>query len=161
VARSGINARQSLVELVPKLKGQRADLVLLALGVNDVIEFHTAQRWVSDVEILIEAIRAEVGDVPVLLAGVPPLNCFPALRAPLSFVLGARSAALGQASVKLATRMKRVVHVPFEIDHERGVELFCADGFHPSELGYKLWAEQLAAGFARFNGAVARPSGRA
>ena len=132
-ARSGINAQLSLVELVPKLAGHRADIVLLALGVNDAIEFRTTRRWAADIEKLIEAIRSEVGDALVLLAGVPPLDCFPALPAPLNFVLGARSAALGQASIKLAGRMKRVVHVPFAIAREGRTELFCADGFHPSE----------------------------
>ena len=149
-ARSGINARKCLVELVPKLAGHRADVVLIALGVNDSIEFHTARRWAADVERLIEAIRGEVGDALVLLAGVPPLDCFPALPAPLSSVLGARSASLGQASIGIAKRMKRVVHVPFQIEKQRCVELFCADGFHPSELGYRLWAEQLAAAGASF-----------
>ena len=152
VARSGINARKSLTELVPKLAGRRADVVLIALGVNDSIEFHTARRWRADVERLIESVRSEVGDALVLLAGVPPLAYFPALPQPLSFVLGARSASLGQASIGIAERMKRVVHVPFQIEKERSVELFCADGFHPSELGYKLWAAQLAAAFARFAG---------
>lgn len=148
-ARSGINARQCLHELVPKLVGKRADVVLIALGVNDSIEFHTARRWAADVERLIEAIRVEVGDVPVLLAGVPPLDYFPALPAPLSYALGARSASLGQASIALVKRMKRVVHVPFEIEKKECVEFFCAAGFHPSELGYKLWAEELAAAFVK------------
>jgi lysophospholipase L1-like esterase len=155
VARSGINARKCLAELVPKLSGRRADVVVIALGVNDSIEFHTARRWAGDVERLIDAVRAEVGDVPVLLSGVPPLDYFPALPQPLSTVLGARSAALGQATVSLAKKMKRVVHVPFQIEKERCLDLFCADGFHPSELGYRLWAEHLADAFA--SGAVARP----
>ena len=147
VARTGINARKSRLELVPKLKGQPADIVLVALGVNDSIEFHTARRWASDMEELIEAARAEVGNVPIILSGVPPLDCFPLLPKPLSLVLGARSAALGQALVELAQRVKGIVHVPFQIEKERRVELFCEDGFHPSELGYQLWAEQLAAAF--------------
>ena len=98
-------------------------------------------------DLLIESVRREVGDSLVLLAGVPPLDHFPALPRPLSFVLGARSAALDQASAKLAMKMERVVHVPFRIEKARARELFCQDGFHPSELGYKLWAEQLAEAF--------------
>lgn len=148
VARSGINARKCRVELVPTLAGRRADVVLIALGVNDAIEFHTARRWASDIESLIESVREQVGDALMLLAGVPPLDYFPALPNPLGFVLGARSASLARASEELAKRMERVVHVPFEIEKERCDDLFCADGFHPSELGYKLWAEQLAAAFA-------------
>jgi lysophospholipase L1-like esterase len=149
VARSGINARQSLAELVPKLVGQRADVVLIALGVNDAIEFHTARRWVSDVERLIDSIRAEVGEALVLLAGVPPIDRFPALPKPLNFALGARSASLDQASAGLTNRMKRVVHVPVRIEKTQCTELFCSDGFHLSELGYRLWAEQLAEAIAK------------
>ena len=151
MARSGINARQSLVELVPKLAGRRADVVLIALGVNDSIEFHSARRWASDIARLIDGIRAEVGDAPVLLAGVPPLDYFPALPQPLSFVLGARSSSLGETSVGIAQKMKGVVHVPFQIDKGGSHRLFCADGFHPSELGYSLWAEQLAEAFVTFS----------
>ena len=150
VARSGINARKCRAELVPQLSGRRADVVIIALGVNDAIEFHTARRWASDVEILIEYVRAQVGDALVILSGVPPLDYFPALPQPLSFVLGARSAALGRASLELVKKLKRVVYVPFRIENERCDELFCADGFHPSELGYSEWAEQLAAAFVRF-----------
>jgi lysophospholipase L1-like esterase len=95
-------------------------------------------------ELLIADIRREVGDVPVLLAGVPPLDYFPALPQPLSFVLGARSAALERASLELVKRLKGVVFVPFLIERANCDELFCADGFHPSELGYSEWARQLA-----------------
>jgi lysophospholipase L1-like esterase len=151
VARSGINARKSLTELVPKLAGRRADVVLIALGVNDSIEFHTARRWASDIERLIDAVRSEVGDALVLLAGVPPLDYFPALPQPLSFVLGARSASLGEASVGVAKKLERVVHVPFQIEKRGTRQLFCSDGFHPSELGYSRWAQQLAKAFARFS----------
>lgn len=149
VARSGINARQCRAELVPKLAGCRADVVVIALGVNDAIEFHTARRWSSDIETLIADVRAEVGDALVLLSGVPPLDYFPALPQPLSFVLGARSAALERASVSLTKTLKRVVHVPFQIDSDRRDDLFCADGFHPSELGYSEWAKQLAEAFVK------------
>jgi len=145
VARSGINARQCRAELVPKLAGRRADIVMIALGVNDAIEFHTAHRWASDVKALIEDIRLQIGDPLVLLSGVPPLNLFPALPQPLSFVLGARSAALERASLAMVEELERVLYVSFQMERQRSHDLFCSDGFHPSELGYKLWAEQLAA----------------
>ncbi|MGH9872204.1 MAG: SGNH/GDSL hydrolase family protein [Pyrinomonadaceae bacterium] len=150
VARSGINARKGRAELVPKLAGRQADVVMIALGVNDAIELHTARRWASDIEELIKDVRAKVGDALVLLSGVPPLDYFPALPQPLSFVLGARSAALGHASHEMAQRLKRVVYVPFKIERQRCNELFCADGFHPSELGYSEWAARLATAFAEF-----------
>lgn len=146
VARSGINARDCRTELAPQLKGMNADVVVIALGVNDTIELHTARRWMNDVERLIDAVRDEVGDAQVLLSGVPPMDCFPALPQPLRFVLGARSASLERATVELTKRLRRVEHVPFAIEKDCK-ELFCEDGFHPSERGYQLWAEQLAAAY--------------
>ena len=147
VARTGINARKCRFELVPKLTGRQADIVLIALGVNDSIEFHSSRRWAGDLTDLIRAIRAAVGEVPILLSGVPPLDRFPVLPKPLSLALGARSAALGRASVELSKKMTQVIHVPFQIEMGDCVELFCEDGFHPSELGYQQWAEQLAEAF--------------
>jgi lysophospholipase L1-like esterase len=141
IGESGITARAALAALVPRLVGQSADLVVMVLGVNDSIGFTTAARWAADVDHLVQAVRAQVGAQPIVLAGVPPMNVFPALSRPLSFVLGARARVLDTATAKLAARLSRLVHVPFEIDGGR--ELFCADGFHPSELGYKLWGEQL------------------
>lgn len=151
VARSGINARDCRVDLVPRLAGRRAEVVMIALGVNDSIEFHTARRWAADIEGLIADVRREVGDALVLLAGVPPLDYFPALPKPLSLALGARSAALERASLELVKKLTRVVYVPFRIDRERCTDLFCSDGFHPSELGYSEWAKQLATAFAEAN----------
>lgn len=146
IALSGINARDCRTELAPQLKGMNADVVVIALGVNDTIELHTARRWTNDVEKLISAVRDEVGDALVLLSGVPPMDRFPALPQPLRFVLGARSASLERATVELTKRLRRVKHVPFAIEKDCG-ELFCEDGFHPSERGYQLWAEQLAAAY--------------
>jgi len=83
------------------------------------------------------------------LAGVPPLDHFPALPQPLACVLGARSAVLGEATEEIARRINRVVYVPFQIKKGRLRELFCSDGFHPSELGYSLWARQLAEGIEK------------
>jgi lysophospholipase L1-like esterase len=150
LARSGINARKARLELLPQLAGRRADVVVIALGVNDTIELHTARRWVADIQALIVDLRAQLGEATIVLSGVPPLDYFPALPEPLSFVLGARSAALERAVIRLSSTMNRVIHVPFQIDRRRVDEMFCADGFHPSEAGYTAWAEQLVAAFVDY-----------
>jgi lysophospholipase L1-like esterase len=141
IGRSGITAREALTELVPRLTGQTADVVVIALGVNDSVGFTTASRWATDIERVVQAVRELVGDQLVVLAGVPPLRVFPALPQPLSFVLGTRASVLDKAAAALARNLARVVYVPFRLENKG--ELFCQDGFHPSELGYKLWGEQL------------------
>ena len=73
---------------------------------------------------------------------------FPALPAPLRHVLGLRASVLDRAAVAWASAKPAVAHVP----HPRGpgakVDIFCADGFHPSALGYAQWGAALAAAAA-------------
>lgn len=87
---TGANARVVLEELLPA--AEPADLVVIALGVNDTIELHSAGRYRRDLLRLVVAVRRELGPVPVLLVGVPPMGRFPVLPQPLRAVLGARSA---------------------------------------------------------------------
>lgn len=144
VGRIGADAAQTRSDLVPLLDGQRADAVVIALGVNDTIALHSPRRWTADLLRLLIAVRGQVGDARVVLAGVPPMGRFPALPRPLRTVLGLRSAELDAAAARLAGRVPGVRHVPMPVA-VLDVSAFCEDRFHPSEAGYRLWAEHLAA----------------
>lgn len=147
LGRSGISAREARRLFVPVLEARTAiDVVVLALGVNDVLRFRPPQGWRSDLRRLIGALRRRLGPVPVILAPVPRMQYFPALPQPLRAVLGLRARMLDRAARRLAHQTPAVVHVPFVMDPCRG-ELFCADGFHPSVKGYAAWADQLARAF--------------
>ncbi|KJS28760.1 MAG: hypothetical protein VR64_23295 [Desulfatitalea sp. BRH_c12] len=147
VGRSGASAREVHRLLQPALKAEIADLAVLALGVNDVLHFRSASGWRKDLQHLIATLRAHLGTLPVLLAPVPQMQHFPALPQPLRGVLGLRARVLDRASGRLARQMTRVVHVPLVMD-ANAADFFCRDGFHPSEAGYAVWAEQLAAAAA-------------
>ena len=140
VGRTGANARVVREELLPRL--EPADLVVIALGVNDTIELHSATRYRRDLLDLIVSLRRRVGRIPVVLAGVPPMGRFPALPRPLRDVLGARSAILDAAAVRLAL-LPGVVHVPMP-PAMLDPATFAEDRFHPGPEGYQRWAEQLA-----------------
>jgi lysophospholipase L1-like esterase len=90
---------------------------------------------------LVAAIRAQVGPAPVALAGVPPMHTFPALPQPLRAVLGARARRLDAALARLPARLPALRHVPMRLDPAR--DLFCEDGFHPSEAGYAIWGARM------------------
>ncbi|HVK21459.1 MAG TPA: SGNH/GDSL hydrolase family protein [Actinokineospora sp.] len=138
-ARIGANAHVTRTELADAL--DPADVVLVVLGVNDVIEFHSTGRWTRDLLRLVIDLHARHGRV--VLAGVPPMDRFPALPRPLRTVLGLRAAELDAAAARIAQRVPRVAHVPLPGELVDG-GLFCADRFHPSETGYALWADGLA-----------------
>ncbi|MCX7891094.1 MAG: SGNH/GDSL hydrolase family protein [Burkholderiales bacterium] len=125
------------------LAGGRCDAAFVALGVNDVLEFTRVARWRADVASLCDFLAGACGARLVVLAGVPPLERFPALPQPLAAFLGTRARALDAALADLARRRGDAVHVPFAI--AGGAAMFCADRFHPSERGYARWAAHTVA----------------
>ncbi|UOZ09308.1 SGNH/GDSL hydrolase family protein [Amycolatopsis sp. WQ 127309] len=141
VGRTGANARTVRAELAPLV--EPADLVVIALGVNDTIELRTAAGYRRDLLALVVDLRRRLGPVDVVLAGVPPMARFPSLPRPLRDVLAARSTALDAAAAAVA-RVPGVTHVPMApglLDPAA----FAPDRFHPGPAGYARWAQTLAA----------------
>lgn len=137
--RIGADARLTRAELARAL--DPADVVVVLLGVNDTIGFRPAGSWTRDLLRLVVDLRARHGRV--VLGGVPPMAAFPALPQPTRAVLGLKAAELDAAAARVARRAPGVAHVPTPRDMLGG-ELFCADRFHPSEEGYRRWADLLA-----------------
>jgi len=141
MGRNGATARSVWQTFLPRLAGKHADGVIIALGVNDVIRLHSSSRWSAEMGALIAGVRQQVGPAAIVLAGVPPLDQFPALPNPLRRILGLHAKALDQGLAGLAERGLRVVHAPTRVRNEAD---FAPDGFHPGPVGYAAWGQQLA-----------------
>lgn len=153
VGRNGATARATLRDLCPALNRERTDLVVLALGVNDAVNWVSPERWARDLRALLDELDRRLDSPRVVVAGVPPLNRFPQIPAPLGTVLGWRSRALDGAARAMVAGRPRAVYAPF--DMEGGQGRFASDGFHPSPAGYATWAEHLTSvGVAGPNGAL-------
>jgi lysophospholipase L1-like esterase len=143
----GITARRAAVELETQVAAvPRADLAVIALGVNDVLQQTSARRFAQDLADVIAMVRRHHADVPVVLAGVPPVGRFPALPQPLRALLGWRAAWLDRAARRLAA--PDVAYVATRPDNTAR-ELFAWDGFHPSSAGCAVWARALVAAATR------------
>ena len=148
LGQTGATATDVRASLAPLLAGDRADAVVIALGVNDTKDLRSVARWRRDLTALVVEVRGYVGvDVPVVLGGVPPLHAFPALPPALRGFLGSRAELLDRASRELAASTHGLAHVPTPIEEltETG---FASDGFHPSAEGYAIWGRHLAAAVA-------------
>ncbi len=147
---NGATARRALRRLEASCDAA-ADLAVVVLGVNDVLEQTRVARWSHDIAALVAALHARTGASEVILLEVPPLARFPALPRPLRDILGADARRLDAALARLAARLdasaRRVRHYRFAFDAAR--EFFAHDGFHPSARGYARWAELIAERFAQ------------
>jgi lysophospholipase L1-like esterase len=153
-ARTGLDARglRALLEAEPV---EPADLVLVAIGVNDVTGRTARLRWLADLAALRERLLADSPEAHLLWAGLPPMQSFDALPRPLNAYLGARARQLDAALARWAATDPRMNHLPVPLAPGDG--MMATDGFHPGPRGHQHWGEQLAqaAGAAWLDAAAA------
>lgn len=142
IGKNGVTAAAAIEHLVPRLEGEQPDLVVVAIGTNDVLLMSRMGKWKGDVRRLLAEMRSRIGPhVPILFSGVPPMGTFPAFRLPLAALVQARSRQLdgALADVVLADDNAWYARLP-----NTGVAAhFCSDRVHPSPMGYAAWAEAL------------------
>ncbi len=144
IAANGRTAAALAVHDVAGMEDAPADLVVIALGVNDSLHFHSARRWIRSLEVLIGMVRRRCGrEVPILVTPVPDLERFPALPAPLRTVLGLKARALDQALTRRLSDMPHVFRPSVELGGD-SPEFFARDGFHPGPAGHREWGRRLA-----------------
>jgi lysophospholipase L1-like esterase len=144
LGRNGATADITRRELLEPAADLRADVAVIALGVNDTLRFHGPGRWTRDLHGLIAALRARCGEIPIVLSAVPPAGRVLAFPRLLRTTLGLRAQLLDRAAVRLARRSARVSHVPTPPWFLDAIDRhFCEDGFHPSPSGYALWGRLL------------------
>jgi lysophospholipase L1-like esterase len=138
---SGATVSDARGQLLPRIAPEPADLIIVAFGVNDVTAYCSPATFADDLAELVTAARRHVGDAAVVIGGVAPLNCFPALPWPLRRILGWRSAALQAAADRLTERLPRLV-----VERIPALEpdLFASDGYHPNRRAHAIWGEQIA-----------------
>lgn len=131
---SGALIRDVLAEQIPRLDGQRPDLVTCSAGANDIL-YSAPGKLFSD----LRALLAAVPDDTVML-DLPLLAGFWGI--------------VGRMSVPYITRINRVIH---EVAIERDLKVaevsrhfiapwggkFSVDNFHPSQDGYRDWSRAL------------------
>jgi lysophospholipase L1-like esterase len=142
LAVSGARVGDVLEDQLPAVG--EADLVFVSVGANDVT--HLTRR--DDVERryrrLLEALPGSV-----IALGVPDMGAIPRLAQPLRALVGWRGRTIDGA-VRSAVLDAGALYV--DIAGETGPEFrrepgryFAADDYHPSDDGYRLWAEAVAA----------------
>lgn len=137
---NGITAGQASQRLLPQVLSEPVDLALLVFGVNDTTALSSLQQWQKPLRLMAQQLTD--GGAQVAFSAVPPLQHFRALPWLLRQLLGARGRILDRSLEKLADELG-VQHCAVQLEFAR--EYLAEDGYHPSGLGYRVWAEGLAA----------------
>lgn len=136
---NGITAAQACQRLLPAALGEPADLALLVFGVNDSTALSSLVTWERALRELNQALAAR--GCRVAFSGVPPMQHFTVLPWLLRRLLGARAALLDAHLLQLCGELA-ASHHPLQV--RLAADHLAQDGYHPSALGYQLWAQGLA-----------------
>ncbi len=139
--RNGATSASVLRELVPTVPA--CDLYLTSVGVNDVTRRVTPSAFGRNVSGIHDRLREKAPASAFLFAGVPPLELFPALPAPLNSLLGTQARELQQAAADALAGRPRT-HCYFFPEAVPPGD-FARDGFHPAESAVLAWASALLA----------------
>lgn len=139
---TGATTRSTLARLATHAETQPTDVIVTALGVNDVTRQVPAWQWVRQQRALRARLTALYAPRLIYVTGMAPIEHFPLLPNPLRWAL-ARHARKIEAALALDLKgQQRVIHVPFHI--APAADLMTQDGFHPSAKLYRLWAKKMA-----------------
>jgi lysophospholipase L1-like esterase len=129
-----------------------ADLLVTALGVNDVVGQTRPATFLAALDEIhaLAVTRAKV--THTWHCGLPPMGVFPLLPQPLRWILGRDAAHLDHALVRHLRGEASRLHLPLpEAPRVPGRDdvtpegWMAHDGFHPGLLGYRQWGRQVAA----------------
>ena len=142
VGLNGANSASVLQQLLPRLPPEKADVIILSMGVNDVTALTRLAQWTRNIRELLRLLRAHSPDSLITVAGLPPLHEFPLLPQPLRAVLGVRARMLDGALHEIVATTANSVYVP--LDFDPAPEKFASDGYHPSAEGYREYGDSMA-----------------
>lgn len=142
VAVAGARANDVLEKQLPHAVAQRPDVVLIAVGANDVTHLTSNRSVRGSLAATIARLRAVNNNVRIIITGAPDMGSPPRLPQPLRWLAGIRTTALNK-SLQVLVDVPYVVFAPIAAKtgpaFRAHPELFAADKFHPTAAGYALW----------------------
>lgn len=118
------------------------DVVVTALGVNDVTKAVSLGRWQRQQTALFDRLTTQFGARKIVVSGLPPMEQFPLLPQPLRWVLGRQAARFDRHLHALVAA--RPVCAMARIDLGLDETNMSEDGFHPGPAVYAVWANEIA-----------------
>ena len=142
VARCGDTTPMAL-KRVQAAQPRRADVAVIALGVNDIMRGTRLARWLEHTEALIAHLVGTAGVGHVYVSGLPAVSQFPRLPDPLRWTMGHQAERFDRGLRGLVGARDDTTLIPADMALNEGV--MASDGFHPGPKVYAFWADLIVA----------------
>lgn len=147
LGKAGVTARRTIDELLPHVPDLEFDHILLGLGGNDVMKLSPPSRFRRDMAELIGRLRERSPRASFYMSNCPMIILSPVIPWPSKQLLWELSKMHDLNMREMASILGGVQYFPQPVDVEP--EGFFADGIHPSERGYRDWAEAMVRYFTQ------------
>jgi lysophospholipase L1-like esterase len=140
VAATGATTKDTLNLLTKEDPGPH-DVVVTALGLNDLTGGRKLEAWLADQKRLLDLLLAKCQPRVILISSLPPVHRFPALPQPLRWYLGTGAKTFNAARQALARATGTLF---LSLDFALDVSQMASDGFHPGGGVYREWGQRAA-----------------
>jgi len=139
LAQNGIKIKELLFKL-QQTETHQPDISIITMGVNDCTNLTSGRVWQKNLNDLIAELKQR-GSKHIFFTAVPPMQQFPLLPAPLSWLMGYRAHVMNHLLEQLC-QQQNAQYLAFSATLVP--EMICLDGYHPNEKGAELWASSIS-----------------
>jgi acyl-CoA thioesterase I len=139
---SGATTARVLAQQVPRVPRGERGVVTLGVGVNDLKRRVSAAEFGERLDAIVRGIRERTA-APIVVTNLPDVSFAPIVPAYLRPLVTYQVQAYNDVIGRIATRHRLILvdaYTPSRRKLPEHPEFFSADGFHPSDAGYRYWA---------------------
>lgn len=129
-------------QLDPGIRKQ-PNLITLGIGINDIGHGSSVDRFAKNYEQIVSRLKNETA-ATIVVSNIPDVSTAPSIPLFARAEYHRRIVLFNERIEQIASRHGVEVFDVYNATHKQldsRPELFSADGFHPSDAGYELWAE--------------------
>ncbi|CAN5161768.1 hypothetical protein BH11PAT1_BH11PAT1_6260 [soil metagenome] len=142
LAVTGARMEDVLQKQVPFAKEKKPDLILIAVGANDVTHGTSLAALREKLTRSISELTKNNCNSKIVLTGSPDMGSVKLFAQPLRFVAGLQGNRVNKEIQKIIDEYQ-LTHAPIAKEtgsfFRKDKTLFASDNFHPNERGYGLW----------------------
>ena len=121
------------------------DLVTVGIGINDIGHGFTIEQFARNYEEILSTLKQKTQAV-IVVTNIPDVSSAPRIPASMRAEYQRQIERFNQRLEEIARRHEVTIFDIFTITRRElssHPEYFSSDGFHPSDEGYELWAEEM------------------
>lgn len=124
---------------------QNPNLVTIGIGINDIGHGLTLEQFTRNYEQILSTLK-EKTHAEIVVTNLPDISTAPRIPGPMRNEYQRQIAQFSQRLEEIANRHGVTIFDVYTITKQElpsHPEYFSADGFHPSDQGYELWASSM------------------